>query len=150
MMNKKRMFIALAMVGLILTTTACGKKTKKNGENNNGQPTVVETPTPSGPIANTNNDVIREYVADGLKIDNVSLISENRAAVFCATITNTNAQDVYVRSITATLKDSEGNVITTLPGFVGTNLASNESYTITTNKFMDITNVASIEYSINY
>lgn len=147
-MSKKKVFLAVAMIGLILTTSACGKKTKKNENNNNGQQNVV-SPTPTGPIANTNTGVINETVIDGLKIDNISLISENGAATFSATITNTNAQDVYVRSLSVIMKDANGVEITTIPGFVGSTLEPNQSYTITTNKYMDITTVASIEYIIN-
>ena len=142
------MFLAVSMIGLILTTSACGKKPKKTDNGNNGQQTV-ETPTPTGPIANTNAGVIGETTIEGLKIDNVSLISENGAAVFCATITNTTDQVVYVKSISAIMKDANGVEVTRLPGFVGTNLEPNESYTITTNKYMDINAVASIEYVVN-
>lgn len=146
-MSKKKVILAVAMIGLILTTSACGKKAKKT-ENNNGQQNIV-SPTPTGPIANTNTGVINETVIDGLKIDNISLISENGAATFSATITNTTEQAVYVRSLSVIMKDSNGVEVTTIPGFIGSTLEPNQSYTVTTNKYMDITSVASIEYVIN-
>lgn len=153
-MNKKRMFLAVAMIGLILTTSACGKKKNNNNNsnnNNNNQVTPVVTPSvPVGPIANTNDSVIYDYEIDGLKINNVSLISENGSATFTATVTNTTAADVYVKSFNVIMKDAEGNQIISLLGFVGDTIAPNSSYTMTNNVYMDITKVASIEYTRNY
>lgn len=137
---KKRVIWTMVMACLLVVTSACGSKNKKTEEENKK--------TEENVIANTNADVINEVIIDGFKISNVSLISKNGAAVFSATITNTNESALYVRAISILLKDENGNEVTTLPGFVGSTLEPNGSYTVTTNKYMDITPVASIEYAI--
>lgn len=145
-MKKKLLFTFLAF-GLILTT-ACGKKDndkgKNNVENNGGNQTEVK-----GPIANTENGVVSDKVIDGLKFTNISLIIDGSSSDFYADVINTNNEPVTVNSFQIVLKDAEGNIVTTLPGFIGATLQPNDSVTISTGVEMDLTNIKSVEFIRN-
>lgn len=147
---KKKMFLAMLACGLIFTT-ACGEKKNNNSTNptnngNNGteQPEVVE------PKANTNAQVIGEVEIDGLKINNVSVISEGEHTTFSADVTNTTSEPIDVKSFNIILKDANGEEVVTLLGFIGGTIAPNNSSTITSFVEMDLSSVASVEYTRNY
>lgn len=150
-MHQKKIFLVAIMVGLLFMSSACGKKKNNNQENNNNP--VNPTPTPVenvGPIANTNDAVVYEANIDGLQISNVSLISNAGSVTYTGTVTNNNAQDVYVLSFNIIMRDIYGNELNTVAGYVGETLAPGESATMTTNLFTDINAIASIEYTRNY
>lgn len=150
-MSKKKLFLALVMIGLIATTVACGKK--GTDPNNNIDNPTIPTSTPvikNEPVANTLDDVVYEYEIDGLNISNVALISSNGKSSFTATVTNIGAADVFVKSFNIILKDASGNELTTLLGAIGEVLSPNEEYPIVANSSVDITKVASVQYVRNY
>ena len=146
-MSKKKVFVAVTMIGLMLLAGGCGKK--KNNNNNPGttQPTSA---VPSGPVANTKDNVIKSVEIEGLAISNVTFMSQNGTEVYSATVTNNNASAVYVQSFNLIFKNANGEVLIETLGFVGDTLQPNESRTFTTNLFIDIDSVDSIEYTRNY
>ena len=142
------MLFAVAAICLVLTT-ACGKKeeTPNNGGGNNpsgNEPVVVE------PSANTNTNVIAEQDFDGLKINNVSLITEGENSTFTADVVNTTAENIEVKSFNIILKDAAGNEVVRLLGYIGNTIAPNNSSTMTASVAMDLSQVASVEYTRNY
>lgn len=139
----KKILFSIAIIGLILTT-ACGKKEEKpnNVENNE----VVEKPVVSGPVANTHDSVIAEQTVDGLKINNVSLITEGESSVFTADVTNTNLESIEVKSFDIIMKDFTDREVITMSGNIGSVIEPNETLTMSTSVEMDLTSVFSIEY----
>lgn len=142
------MFVVLAAVGLMFTT-ACGKKSENNGnnpiDNNGGNNTPVVEPS-----ANTNTNVIAEQNFDGLKINNVSLITTGERSEFNADVVNTTSETIDVKSFSIIMKDKEGNEVITLTGYIGNKIAPNNSSTMTAFVDMDLSTVDSIEYVRNY
>lgn len=140
---KKKVLFAILICGLVLTT-ACGKKDNKDNKKDNDRTEVKE------PIANTDSNVIAEANIDGLKISNVSLITEGESSTYTADVVNTTDQAIDVKSFNILLKDENGNVIITLLGYVGTTITPGNSSTISTSVDIDLTGVKSIEYVRNY
>lgn len=140
---KKRTFIIMLILGIAFVT-ACQKKTEERNDEPNMEEPKEET------IANTNVDVIREQIIDGLKIDNISVVVTKEHTDFTADVTNTNIESTYVKSFDIVFKDENGNEITRMMGFVGTTLEPNTSKTITAGIEMDLSNVKSVEYVRNY
>lgn len=140
---KKKILFAFLACGLILTT-ACGKKEKETENNGDNQTEVKE------PVANTDSNVIAEATIDGLRINNISLITEGESSTFTADVTNTTDQTVDVKSFNIILRDENGAELVTLLGYVGTTIAPGSSSTISTSVEMDLTGVKSVEYVRNY
>ena len=145
-MNKKVIGLFLA-IGLIFAT-GCGKKTDNEGnkptDNKDNQTTVVE------PSANTNEAIIGEQTIDGLKITNVTLISQGERATFSANVVNTTDADIDAKSFNIIYKDEDGNEIVTLLGVIGNTIAPNQSVTVTSSVDMNLSNAKSVEYVRNY
>lgn len=140
---KKKTFIIMLILGIVFVT-ACQKKTEGQDNDPNAEKPREET------IANTNADVIKEQIIDGLKIDNISVVITKEHTDFTADVTNTNIESVYVKSFDIVFKDELGNEITRMLGFVGTTLEPNASKAITAGIEMDLSNVKSVEYIRNY
>lgn len=143
---KKRMLFAVAAIGLVLTT-ACGKKEETPNTDVNGG---TNEPVVSEPSANTNTNVIAEQDFEGLKINNVSLITEGETSVFTADVVNTTSENIEVKSFDIIMKDANGNEVITLLGYIGNTIAPNNSSTITSSVEMDLSNVVTVEYVRNY
>lgn len=144
-MNKKVVALFLAF-GLILAA-GCGKKTNNDNNkpsNNKDNQTVVE------PSANTNEAVIGEQTIDGLKITNVTLISQGERATFSADVVNITDADIEAKSFNIIYKDEDGDEIVTLLGVIGYTIAPNESVTVTSSVDMDLSDAKSVEYVRNY
>ena len=148
---RKKMFLGVALVGLLLCTSACGKK-KNNSTNNGGNNPVVNPTTQvvTGPVANTNEGVVKSVDIDGLNISNISLIVENGHSAFTATLTNTNEAAVNVTSFNIIFRDANGTELVTLQSFIGQNLENNESALMRGNVEKDLLNATSVEYVKNF
>lgn len=144
-MSKKVMALFLTF-GLILAT-GCGKKTNNNTNtpsDNNDNPTVVE------PSANTEEAIIGEQTIDGLKITNVTLISQGERATFSADVVNITDAPIDAKSFNIIYKDKDGNEIVTLLGSISSTINPNESVTVTSGVDMNLSNAKSVEYVRNY
>lgn len=142
----KRLIALFLACGLILAT-GCGKKTNNDTNtpsNNNDKPTVVE------PSANTEEAIIGEKTIDGLKITNVTLISEGEQATFSADVVNITDAAIDAKSFNIIYKDKDGNEIVRLLGYIGSTIAPNESVTVTSSVEMNLSNAKSVEYVRNY
>ena len=143
-MSKK--IIALFLACGLIFATGCGKKTNDNKNPNNGKDdTNVVTP-----IANTDEAVVGEQIIDGLKFTNVTLISEGESTVYTADVVNTTDTAIDVKSFNVTFKDKDGKEIVTILVFVGSNIASNESVTVSSSVDMSLLKAKSVEYVRNY
>ena len=94
-------------------------------------------------VANTNEGVIKEEEFNGLKVSNISLITEKGYTTFSADVTNTNSEETNFENININLLDKDGNVVITLLGNIGTGLRQNETRTITASAKGEFKNVTS-------
>ena len=130
----KIILMSLLALGLV---TGCGKE--KTKEENNKQDTVV----------NTNEGVIKDQEIDGLKMTNTSLIYENGISTLITEVSNNTGVDYNLNEFNIIVKDANGNVITTLKGYVGGTIPNGEARTINTSSDLDLSKATSIEYSVS-
>ena len=118
--------------------TGCGKNNNR-GNNKDSK---------SDMKVNTNDEVIKDQNIDGLEITNTSLVYENGLSYFSATVTNNTGSDYELNEYRINVKDSEGNIIITIPGYVGSIIKNGESKNINSQVTEDLSKAASIEYEI--
>ncbi len=95
---------------------------------------------------NNNVNVIKDQTLENLNITNVSLtISKNKTSTFSADVTN-NLDSNDIEYINIIFKDKNGNIITTLLGYVGLELKKGDMTKIYTETNIDLRNVDSVEY----
>ncbi len=97
---------------------------------------------------NTNEKVTKDQEVEVFKFTNTSLVYEDNTSLLTTVVTNTSDEKQYLEQFKIHVKDSEGNDIVTLPGFIGDNIDAKESKTITTSYGQDLTGASSIEYEI--
>ena len=125
------MLLGLATVSLV---TGCGEKEKEK---------------PKDDIkVNTNEEVIKDQTLGVYEFKNTSLIYENGTSLLETTVTNNSATVVNPVEFKILVKDAEGNLMTTLTGFVGSAMQPNESRLISSYSGDDLSKAASIEYQI--
>lgn len=96
-----------------------------------------------------NFELAKEKEIDGLKISNIQVIKDEKGmSNYTATVTNTTDNIYKLNQINMIIKDKKGNKITTLVGYIGSNISSNESRTLTINTDINIMNGYEIEYEI--
>lgn len=130
-MNKTLKIILISLIGLSLLT-GCGKKEE------------IEPPIK----VNTNENVIKDQEVEGLKMTNTSLVYENGTTTLVTEVTNNTKEDYPVKRIKITVKDKEGNIITTLIGTIADTIKPGESRIIDSDTPIDLSEAESIEYSI--
>jgi hypothetical protein len=94
-------------------------------------------------IANTSSELIKEETYEGLKFNNISLISKDGYSTFTADVTNTSSETSNIQNVNIVLKDKKGNTIVTLLGNIGQSLKANETKTITASTKGELTGVVS-------
>ena len=134
--------LAFSLVGL-LVFTGCGKKDEEPKNNEQGN-----NPTEQQPQVNTNPGVVGDKELEEFTFTNTSMIYENNETILEVTVTNTSATTAYLHEFNIYAKDAEGNVLTTLKGFVGDNIPAGESRIITASASINLTNAASISYEV--
>jgi len=130
----------LGLIGITLFATGCGcdnKEGKKPVENKEPETTI-----------NTNEDVIKDQTFEGLTMTNTSLVVTNGMSNLVTEVTNNTGADYHLVEFVITVRDASGAVITTLPGYVGDVIRNGETRTIDSSIDIDLSNAASIEYSV--
>ena len=130
-MNKTLKIILISLMGLSLLT-GCGKKEE------------IEPPIK----VNTNENVIKDQEVEGLRMTNTSLVYENGTTTLVTEVTNNTKEDYPVKRIKITVKDKEGNIITTLIGTIADTIKPGESRIIDSDTPIDLSEAESIEYSV--
>ena len=136
MKNLKRLSIfCLALTVLFATGCGCDKKTntKDNKE--------------KAPVANTNEDVIKDQEINGLTFTNTSLVYENGSSTLVTEVTNNTGADYALGDFYIIAKDANGNEMIKLLAYVGDVIPAGESRTVNAGTDMDLTKAASIEYT---
>ena len=120
--------------------TGCGKDKSKNEDKKDDNKTTVEV--------NNNEEVTKAQNIEGITITNTSLVYEDGISYLKATVTNNTGSDYELNEYKINVKDSDGNIIVTMPGYIGSVLKNGESKTINTMISEDLSKAYSIEYEV--
>lgn len=116
-----------------LLLTGCGKKKEE----------------PKNDVkSNTEENVIKDQEVDGLKMTNTSLTITNGISTLVTEVSNNTGVDYQLEEFTITIKDKDGNVLATLPGYVGETIENGSTKTIDSSIDIDLSNATSVEYEI--
>ena len=123
---------------MIVLASGCGCKNKlKKEENLQKLPVTV------------NFEVNEDQVVDGLKIENISLITDEKGmSKFTATVTNGNKTAYNISSLKIILKDSKNKKVQTLVGYIGKELEPEQMTEINASTAADLSTVVSVKFDI--
>ena len=124
----------------ITLVTGCGKDKTKNDDKKDDNKTTVEV--------NNNEEVTKDQNIEGITITNTSLVYEDGISYLKATVTNNTGSDYKLNEYRINVKDNDGNIIVTMPGYVGSVLKNGEFKTINTTISEDLSKAYSIEYEV--
>ena len=137
---KKIINITLMLLVCLTLVTGCGKDKSKNEDKKDDNKTTVEV--------NNNEEVTKDQNIEGITITNTSLVHEDGISYLKATVTNNTGSDYELNEYKINVKDSDGNIIVTMPGYIGSVLKNGESKTINTMISEDLSKAYSIEYEV--
>ena len=135
---KKQIKILLALLLAATLVTGCGCTKKDNKKDNTKDDVKV----------NTEENVIKDQTFEGLTFTNTSLTTTNGVSTLITEVSNTTGTDYTLDEFTITIKNKDGEVITTIPGYVGDVIKNGETRTINSSIDIDLSNASSIEYSV--
>lgn len=98
---------------------------------------------------NTEKDVVKDQTVDGIKMTNTSLTTVNGVSTLVTKVTNDTAADYELKEYKIIIKDENGNVITTIPGYVGTTIKAGETRVIDSSTNADLSGAKSVEYEVS-
>ena len=137
---KKIINITIMLLVCLTLVTGCGKdKTTNDDKKEDNMPTIE---------VNDNQEVIKDQNIDGREITNTSLVYEDGISYLKATVTNNTGVDYELNEYKINVKDSDGNIRVTMPGYVGSILKNGESKNINTMISEDLSKAYSIEYEV--
>ena len=137
---KKIINITIMLLVCLTLVTGCGKdKTTNDDKKEDNMPTIE---------VNDNQEVIKDQNIDGIEITNTSLVYEDGISYLKATVTNNTGVDYELNEYKINVKDSDGNIRVTMPGYVGSILKNGESKNINTMSSEDLSKAYSIEYEV--
>lgn len=136
---KKKIVMSLALVLAIGVVTGCGCGKKNNSKKDEKAP-VVKT--------NTEEEVVKDRVVDGIKLTNTSLTTTNGISQLITSVTNDSDQDYRLEEFRIIVKDADGKEIANLPGFVGDVIKAGETRTIDSSVDLDLSKAKSVEYEV--
>ncbi len=137
---KKIINITIMLLVCLTLVTGCGKdKTTNDDKKEDNMPTIE---------VNDNQEVIKDQNIDGIEITNTSLVYEDGISYLKATVTNNTGSDYELNEYKINVKDSDGNIIVTMPGYVGSVIKNGESKSINTMISEDLSKAYSIEYEV--
>lgn len=137
---KKIINITLMLLVCLTLVTGCGKDKSKNEDKKDDNKTTVEV--------NNNEEVTKDQNIEGITITNTSLVYEDGISYLKATVTNNTGSDYELNEYKINVKDNNGNIIVTMPGYVGSVIKNGESKTINTMISEDLSKAYSIEYEV--
>ena len=132
---KKQIKSLLALLLVVTLVTGCGC-TKKDNKKNNAKDDVK---------VNTEENVIKDQTFEGLTFTNTSLTTTNGVSTLITEVSNSTGSDYTLEEFTITIKNKDGEVITTIPGYVGDVIKNGETRTINSSIDIDLSSASSIE-----
>lgn len=134
--NLKKLFTMLLVVLLV---TGCGCAKNDETKNKGKEPEVK---------VNTAENVIKDQTFEGLQFTNTSLTVVDGISKFVTQVSNNTGADYNLVEFTVTIKDAEGNIIISIPGYVGEVIKNGETRSINHSIDIDLSNASSIEYAV--
>lgn len=128
--------LALLLVATLVTGCGCTKKDNKKDS------------TKDDVKVNTEENVIKDQTFEGLTFTNTSLTTTNGVSTLITEVSNSTGSDYTLEEFTITIKNKDGEVITTIPGYVGDVIKNGETRTINSSIDIDLSSASSIEYSV--
>lgn len=96
---------------------------------------------------NNNSGVIKDQVFENLNITNVSItIDDENVSTFSADVTNNSDDENNIDTIEIILKDKDGNILTSLIGYIGVGLKKGDVTKISAQTSIDLSKATSVEY----
>ena len=129
---------ALLAIFALALVTGCGCAKKDNKKDNTKDDVKV----------NTEENVIKDQTFEGLTFTNTSLTTTNGVSTLITEVSNSTGEDYTLEEFTITIKNKAGEVITTIPGYVGDVIKNGETRTINSSIDIDLSSASSIEYSV--
>ena len=133
----KKVLLTLMVVLSVFMVAGCGKKVKNPASRIDEE--KIKT--------NLNENVIKEFEIEGLKISRSSLVYENGRSILTTAITNISNTVVIIDSIDAIYTDEDG-VETILPIVVGDPMVQGQTIYVKSETDVDLTKAVSIEYRV--
>ena len=130
--------ISIALIIVLATTlliTGCDKKSSKKDNEE-----ITKT--------NTNENVVKDQIVDELQFTKTSLTTTNGISTLVTEVTNNTGEDYNLVEFIITAKDENGKVLATFPGYVGEVIENGTSKTIDSSIDIDLSEAASVEYSV--
>ena len=133
---------AVVVLAIILIVVLMSKENDEGvatGEGNN-----------SGPVANTNAEIVKEFELEGLKFSNISvIIEEDGSSILSIDVTNPTSSAIKMDSVDVIFKDKNGNEIVTLLGYFGGEVPAGETRVISAQTGIDLSNAVAREVKVN-
>lgn len=126
----------LLVVGLV---TGCGCSKKEQSSFGEKEPEIK---------VNTEENVVKDQILDGLQFTNTSLTIVDGISKFVTQVSNNTGADYNLVEFTVTMKDAEGNIIISVPGYVGEVIKNGETRSISHSIDIDLSTASSIEYAV--
>ena len=100
-------------------------------------------------LSSTESGYLADQTVSGLSFESANLEVENGISNYTVEVTNDLEEEYSLKNINIIFKDSSGNEIETLLGYIGETLEVGETKLIDASIDTEITDVVSIEYVIN-
>lgn len=97
---------------------------------------------------NNNQGINSEQVINGIKVSDGIIVQENGIYNYSAKATNTNEETTHVEYLTLSLYNSNNEKIVTLYGYIGKDLAKDESVPILASVDKDVSNATKVEIEV--
>lgn len=128
-MKKIIKMICILLTLMLIVGCGCTKKTENVKEN-------------------INDGIKVEKEVEGFKFKNIGFIYKDGTAEIQTEITNQSDETQYLEEVKIHAKDKDGNEIIELTGFIGENIESGTTITVTNFYNQDLSDTVSIEYEL--
>ena len=99
-------------------------------------------------IADPNSGYLRNQTVDSLSFENANLVYENGITTFTVEVYNESGESYSLKNISINLTN-DSNDVTTLVGYIGEELETDEGKLITASIDQDLSDSTSLEYVVN-
>ena len=96
----------------------------------------------------TDPNVIKNQVVDGIDFTETLFVVQNKKTRLLVQVTNNTEEDYTLKEYNIIIKDKDGKVLATLPGYIGELLSSHETKVLNATIDKDLRDVAEIVYEV--
>lgn len=132
----RKTIVGIFVILVLLGSIGCGKKQEEKIDDDN----IYQ--------GNTNEGIIKEQELGNLKFTNTTLVIDEGISKLTVSVLNETDENIDVDMFDILIKDENGNVITTLQGYVGGVVPAHESRDVIVSSLIDLTQATDIEYQV--